>query len=576
MKGSDLHIFLKERLVELLHNKTLDSYRVRYHNALTAISELIKIVEGWQSFKVKRAETVKLCSSEVRSILDSDEILIYPKISKKATLKKLEEFENKLDNKNSRQELMCTHIVLLLNSILKANRAQYLDRVFKVIGEILSSEDEIDESNLVNCLQRIDNLSSALVRQLLCEGYSKKGLYTIVDSFLKTDNTIDNFNNFRDSIQGNIGSKYRVILSVLIKQGAREFTFSKFMRKVNPEFLPTEIEETLTDQVQNFIKERYRTRFFIYECVASDGDSAVKMTKKRLSEELDSLHVYLSHLNVECQATAIVIKQEKEGNTLQILPTKIFLDGVYSQEVSKANKFRKKLADINASQNVSNDVRERLSSALRHIRMGNNDDEIEQRFINYWIALEYLFSSPRFEEVTFQRLNQNLTTILSVNYVKRNLLYLERSLIKAGFIDEKEHIIKENINDVIARTTNLLLKYRLLKFNQRLFGNDKDRKAYVMRHESNLHSHLSRIYHLRNELIHEAAINQDIEDLTSNLRYYLISVITRIIAFMESYKSSTGNPVTLEEFFYEMELRKITIEESWSMEDLMRTFPDDI
>lgn len=102
MKGSDLHIFLKERLVELLHNKTLDSYRVRYHNALTAISELIKIVEGWQSFKVKRAETVKLCSSEVRSILDSDEILIYPKISKKATLKKLEEFENKLDNKNSR------------------------------------------------------------------------------------------------------------------------------------------------------------------------------------------------------------------------------------------------------------------------------------------------------------------------------------------------------------------------------------------------------------------------------------------------------------------------------------------
>ena len=300
------------------------------------------------------------------------------------------------------------------------------------------------------------------------------------------------------------------------------------------------------------------------------------MTKKRLSEELDSLHVYLSHLNVECQATAIVIKQEKEGNTLQILPTKIFLDGVYSQEVSKANKFRKKLADINASQNVSNDVRERLSSALRHIRIGNNDDEIEQRFINYWIALEYLFSSPRFEEVTFQRLNQNLTTILSVNYVKRNLLYLERSLIKAGFIDEKEHIIKENINDVIARTTNLLLKYRLLKFNQRLFGNDKDRKAYVMRHESNLHSHLSRIYHLRNELIHEAAINQDIEDLTSNLRYYLISVITRIIAFMESYKSSTGNPVTLEEFFYEMELRKITIEESWSMEDLMRTFPDDI
>ncbi len=243
--------------------------------------------------------------------------------------------------------------------------------------------------------------------------------------------------------------------------------------------------------------------------------------------------------------------------------------------MAKSNIFRKKIDTILGCKYVEHDLKDRLVSALRHLRIGDRDGEIEQRFINYRIALEYIFSSPMVEENTFGRLKTNLSNILFINYVRRNFDDLENTLKKAGLISQGEALSDKNIDALIQSASNILLKYRLMKYKSCLFVHKDKRKNFVHNHMDNVNMHLSRIYHLRNELIHEAAIKQDIEDLTSNLRYYLILVITKMVSFFNYAIQDSKMDLSIEYFFYEMKKRRMIIEEDWSFDSLMRQFPYD-
>jgi hypothetical protein len=86
--------------------------------------------------------------------------------------------------------------------------------------------------------------------------------------------------------------------------------------------------------------------------------------------------------------------------------------------------------------------------------------------------------------------------------------------------------------------------------------------------------HLTRLYRLRNELIHDAAIIENIENLTGNLRYYLNFILNKLIEFFSDCppKPLNDKEVSMDDFFmhhimlldnlYE---KKITIEESIKM-----------
>lgn len=61
--------------------------------------------------------------------------------------------------------------------------------------------------------------------------------------------------------------------------------------------------------------------------------------------------------------------------------------------------------------------------------------------------------------------------------------------------------------------------------------NSESVKNYLKAHKTNLEQHLARIYRLRNELIHEAAIKQDIANVTSNLRSYLVFILNQLVSY---------------------------------------------
>lgn len=71
MKKEDFQEFFKQRMAEIMHKDTLDSYRVRANNAHTILRELSYVLEGWLAGNVKRFETVGLCIDEAINLIEN-------------------------------------------------------------------------------------------------------------------------------------------------------------------------------------------------------------------------------------------------------------------------------------------------------------------------------------------------------------------------------------------------------------------------------------------------------------------------------------------------------------------------
>lgn len=237
------------------------------------------------------------------------------------------------------------------------------------------------------------------------------------------------------------------------------------------------------------------------------------------------------------------------------------------------NIIQDRLNSIQSSNNITIDVTNRINAALRHLRIGDADTEIEQRFINYWIALEFLFSTPIASDSTFGRIKENLVSILVSCYGKRNLLAIDYQIEELAKDIEIPHIWEKGAIEKIKSKIQLpiLLEYRLNRYQTHLLSNkDNDIRRYLELHKQNVSWQIARIYRLRNELIHEAAIKQDIESLASNLRYYLIFVLNQAVRFFsQRIGSISSRKYNMESFFMHYDLMRTAIEKKPSLQNIL-------
>ena len=548
MKYIDLQSFFMERFIELLHKDTLDSYRVRTHNVYTLLEELQELLIGWGNNQIKQFETIKFCIEELKEAVKEDTCLEYSYCSKAIFIQELEVCFNSGEkdlNKTKR-------VTMLLHKIIVNNKEKYLQNLFKSIESILFGEGEFEEKEFMAKTELLDAYISALCRQLLHIGYSKVHLYVYL-------NKLDYKSNFKNIFKS-LKNKF---LSLENKEFIVIFRLSfpdKIIKDCEIPELKSQIEEDLNipEFYAKFTRAGKSVRFYIHKCNSVDSISAIKIAKGKLSSLLDVLHLGLSRLSVEIPDTALVLTKNESGTYAYERKTQYSLDGKYSDTFLAANRFKSDLDKIRTNSFISQSVKDRLEAALRHLRIGNVSSELEQRFINYWIALEFIFSSSETNENTYNRLKTNLINILVSCYIKRNLLALNEVLIKEKSIDSGtlywEH---PELDKLIDNQKSILMKYRLKKMKSRLFNHKDKFSDYLKRHEKNLLWHIARIYRLRNQLIHEAAIKQDIENVTSNLRYYLVFLLNQIIIYFVNTQEQ--RIITLEDFFFEYDIHKKSI-----------------
>lgn len=564
--------FFQERFLEILHHYTLDSYRVRIHNAHTIIQELKVVLTNWLKGNVKRFETISLCAEETLQKIKDDQLLLKEGPIKKYFCSILD----KLIKEGEKKPLLCQRTIEIIDEVNKSvSNDPFYIKLFDIIQTLTLKKENNEETDneLDKDLTQLDFALSNLATELIFLGFSRQFLYNFVKYAAFKDS--NSFEEVIEKIRLNLNPKktktFIIFFRLTLGKGIKELQLPELLNE-----FPVELREIVKIKRAKFIESRPDQRYFKTEVEALDVESAAKIGKENLSMYLDTLHFSLNYYKIIPENSVMVIEPTEEGfsgYSTQSLP---FMEGIKpnKEELEQLEYIKAGLIFIKNASQCSKDVVNRLTSALRHLRIGDTDPESEQRFINYWIALEFLFSSPDINENTFSRIKQNLINILLSSYGFRNITYLLEQLRKRQGEITIENLLDSSKRKIISESLvdTTILSYRLRSMEKCLLTNQVDNiKKYLHQHEKNLKWQIARIYRLRNELIHEAAIKQNIESLTSNLRYYLIFVLKKAIAFFSMEKDLSENKMReMESFFLKYDFIKDLIEKEASLEIILK------
>ena len=204
-------------------------------------------------------------------------------------------------------------------------------------------------------------------------------------------------------------------------------------------------------------------------------------------------------IDLKLHQNVLVIVGESSG-PFPLLRSVRVLDASYADDPIIAEKMDRNLDVIMNNDRIAKDVKDRLRSALRHLRMGNDETDAGQQLVNYWVALEFLFSSPRSSESTIKRLEQNLTNILTSGYVKRRVEYLNDKMVKNKTLAEGDKwwlLDEAGINVLISQQKSLLMKHHLQQMKSCLCGNSEKAKEFINNHRDHLVWQIYRAYRYR-------------------------------------------------------------------------------
>ncbi len=570
MKHDIKHSFLLERLIELFHKDTLDSYRVRIHNSNSLLKELKTLILGFTQNRVQRFETVKLCAEELMSALNTDDYLDWDNYSKELFLEDI----NKLLKLNDKESFNWHEYIFLLEKFIQKNKDTYITTLFQKLEENVFDDIDFPEDQFVPIIGKIDQIATLLASELINIGYSKSYLFYVIDNFIKkqTFNEFrNNFIKFRESILHRNCIDFCIVYKIFLRNEKNSVSFvDAFVDEIPAAFL----SENLKSRYIKFYKPEKMAKLICFTVSALDNYSAIKQSKAKLSELFDKIHIGYNNLEVNLHSHALVINTA-EPEKVNLLSTNYSFDGIFESNEDLYNKYNVILDEIKNNTKIEPDVKDRINSALRYLRLGNKTVEIEQRFIDYWIALEFLFSSPIKEQNTYGRLKENMINILACGYIKRNMMFLNQQLIKEDLINESQlfGLLSDAELDKIRDSTNIspLLRYRFQRTRSNILSKSDKRRKYISTHRTNLNQNISRIYHLRNELIHEAALKQDIENITSNLRYYLVFVLNQMLVYFSNLSIITNEQkiYSMDDLFYEFKVWRRSIEKNYDKDVIM-------
>lgn len=125
-----------------------------------------------------------------------------------------------------------------------------------------------------------------------------------------------------------------------------------------------------------------------------------------------------------------------------------------------------------------------------------------------------------------------------------------------GYADDLEYLRNYKVYDQIAQESpSILLKLRAKEF-QKWSENPSKIKGRLHSHQETLNWNISRLYRLRNEIVHNAAVKSDINPNVSHLKYYLTFVLNSMLEFLSGFPSDidSDGKITIEDYLISQEI----------------------
>ncbi|MCY4781536.1 hypothetical protein ORI89_17910 [Sphingobacterium sp. UT-1RO-CII-1] len=426
--------FFIEKIVEMLYMGTIDSYRVRLNNPLTVMEELRYCLQEFKNGRIKHFQTIKAKETKKYALIDEciTSLALEPNYLSFGSISQnyLNNILKNIDEHNYLKVISC------LNVLQKEN-TDYLSHIIAGLKQLIASND-----NSIEVLEKIDVSLNILLSQLINIGYSKGYLYKIaygifVNSLTMDKNFEDHFENFEQKIN-HPPKEYLVIF----RMDTTDQVYSAITDIVTESF---QLEDTINgielmgnrqNEFNNFNSQHANRKFLKCNVTATDYLAALKKARSVLSEYLDVINLGFADENLNIHNRVLVIDNDNPGagdfqNNINIL------DGKYKVAMDHYQQFTSKIPAILNNVDIPNETKDKIKSAVRYLRLGNQSTEVEHKFINYWIGLEYLFSNYESQN-TINRIKDHFINAHARAYVKRNCFALLKAINQLSNADKQK------------------------------------------------------------------------------------------------------------------------------------------
>lgn len=543
--------FFLEKSLELLSNNTIDTFRLRLNNPLTILYELISVIDSVKKGSLRSFYIDILCE-EAKYLFNVEKELEFSSITKGF-------FQNALQNKDY------NHIYYAANLIINENQ-DYT----KTLYNLIKTEITRINNQATFTFQDFDLLNRYIQYyyiDLKKYGYNKQYLFNFVAAI------------FMGSGLADFDTAYTAI-GTLIKRPLENFSIyigfnfsgiaeellnlNSFELVSIPRREMEQLAATINTRFKDFVDENPNLHFYKISIDAVDYYTAGRIARKKIQGILDLLHIAtdddIFNMHPFCFAHGTI--EPSKGKTQSLAYQ---LDGYILPTVDTYKAFIEKYIGL-PTPNIDPITIKKLYSTLRYLRLGTLSTEQEHKLLNYWIAIEYLFSSSNFEDKKTERLNEYYKKIHSNSYGRRLFRDLHKSIITMKMDanitqfnnDDLSYLLEASTKTEIenAKQRRPLLYYR---FNTMLekFKDSKGIQAEISRHSNNLEWNLTRIYRTRNEIVHSAATDIEAIELAAHLKYYLTFTLNALLTFlMNSPINIDGDKrISLNDFFLLESLR---------------------
>ncbi len=543
-----------ERALELVNFKTSDTYRARLHNPKTILQELHQVLIDWDKNKLKRFETAKHVIDETILLLNNENELVFSFIDK-------DYFKELLQTASDNQYLN----LIAANQLIISVNEDYISTIYnKTKAEIESCNQNAKLQ--IHELLELERLTSILITELLNIGYSKTYLNnSLFYVFVKNvhGNTFGECFNKLENLKNKEEEEFKVIFKLIIpKDDLRDQLV--IIEKENIDYNQTTISDLIeltNSHGKKFmrISERF-SKHLLIKVKSKDYYTVIQKAKEKLSDILDRVFLGYNQPNIRIYKEALVIGANRPENA-KSNPVNYMAFGSYISNQTLYETLQQKISRIFDNSMISNDTKQKVKSSIRYLRLGNESTELEQKFLNYWIGLEFIFATSLKDISSFSRLIENLPNSHQLIYYKRNVREFHEDIKRLRvdnllpFFDENysNYLSKEESYDFIKETyfdSRPILSFRAYQFKRILFSGDR-RKEKLKTHRKNLEWNLSRIYRIRNEIIHEAALKPNIARISSHIRYYLTFITVSIIEYLAAspIDMNSDGLIKIDDFF---------------------------
>lgn len=564
----DQHFFLS-CWFNLVHEFSLDSYRVRTMNTENALRELRRIIERGTE------EEIEMVQIEAISLIESDGVLGDAPFKKSRDL--LLEVLAKSDFKKKKDsQSLAEYFIAELVPIIEK---QYVDAALLRLNSIL-----IDNSSAtISEEQRFRDIESTLnylLSLLLDREASLESLFSLYIQILAPRSGAASYNfskkfGLLQKILMNEPKSFLIVLAIENVSKQQDFPAEiggiKFLKDSPCSQDPDQRESA-------YLASAPRKLFAVQNVSAREPRAAGTIAFDNLNDILNLVRFEYEREHVATPDMFAFTTQDKLQHARVFSLPKVvpnpsaIIDGVAVSE------FIKSVNELVKSDRFQAEGRDRVYSAFRLYRTGLDAPILANKLMNWWTAIEFLVRGQSTNGSIGKSVESMLAPVLCRTYLAKLLIAVRNVLLDLGvtIVDPRDQ------SAISLRGVPLSALYKLMRRHEiqaeilkavsnepyverhvtRFFGGLNDfavLSKLLSAHENRVRAHLQRLYRARCDIVHSARLTVSTPLLCACLEYYIKTALMSLLRALRSNPTLSSAKEFFDREKYEFEKMKASL-----------------